>query len=172
MCLSVSLPQLLMLLLSALAALLLSSPLSMGFHCQPTLGQMHAHAGSSGLGWIHRLSFRPVLKAAAHGRGRKLGSDYLLPGRKAPAAIQSQQQVDAAKRDIIPGFVATDTQRMLQSYPPPVVPPGYKPHHSFPSAEHPGALAVGCALGAQGVHSLGLCTCSSFCATATDLLPA
>ena len=92
--------------------------------------------------WLPNLVFvsrqpgvQPALNAAACGRGRKLGSDYLLPGRTAPAAIQSQQQVDAAKRDIIPGFVATDTQRLLQSYPPPIVPPGYKPHHVFPSAE-------------------------------------
>ena len=80
-------------------------------------------------------------KQLAACRGRKLGSDYLLPGRSAPAALQSQQQVDAARRDIIPGFVASDAQRPLRSYPAPAVPADYVPQHTFPGGQ-PGTPAA------------------------------
>ena len=67
-------------------------------------------------------------------RTRKLAPDYRLPGKAQPAALQSQQQVDERRRDIIPGFVASDVQRTVQSYPPPEVPTGYVPQHKAPPA--------------------------------------
>lgn len=63
----------------------------------------------------------------------------MLPGKATPLSILAAGQ--APQKDIIPGFVRGAETVAPKSYPPPKIPAGYQPHHTFPEVLQPAGVA-------------------------------
>ena len=66
---------------------------------------------------------------------------YRLPGKSEPLRLQSSEQTRGVY-DLIPGFIKATVIETLTHFPPPKVPPDFKPFHKFPSEVLSGALAI------------------------------
>ena len=62
-------------------------------------------------------------------RGGRLDAAFMLPGKAAPLSLQTAAQ--AARRDIIPGFVPAEQPLTPRAFPPPRIPKDYQPRHVF-----------------------------------------
>lgn len=75
-------------------------------------------------------------------RGRYGEQRFLLPGREQPLGLQSREDEERRRSDLVPGFTKAQQVERRQEFRPPKVPPGYKPTHRFPPEELPGVTSL------------------------------